>query len=394
MHESARVSKYVEGALTAIPEIYRGKAGRQIPRNARRAGHSSGDVCNPRDPRAVVPGEFPPVFGQPIVDPSSLFDGVGAIEKGQLFWDGGKSGAAHEALIKDMAERYRRTGIRPEFVPLHKFKHGFWIRKAGALFVDTTGNEKVVGPAKARKGIADVTYASISRSCPSTCQLRDAGCYAQTGKVQMTVSRLDREAKAFDLNERDVARAEAFNIVNSHLDAKGHHLPVEDTRVLRLHVSGDASTPEAARILSDAVGEWYRRSPGIIASKGYLDVPGTPRRCWSYTHAWRSVPRSAWSRVSVLGSADDFGEAKLVHGRGYAPTIVVASFEGNSKPILDPKSGIRFIKCPAQTKEQFSCVECRLCFRADWLHREGLGIAFEAHGGGAGQVKRRLKVMK
>jgi hypothetical protein len=35
-----------------------------------------------------------------------------------------------------------------------------------------------------------------------------------------------------------------------------------------------------------------------------------------------------------------------------------------------------------------------LCFRADWLHKNGLGIAFEAHGAGAGKVKRRLTMVE
>jgi hypothetical protein len=384
---------YALDALNQSPVVYRGKVGRQIPRNPRLAGHSSGDTCDPRDPRSVIPGEFPPVFGQPIVDPSNLFEDVGAVEKGYV-WEGGKSTSAHERLINEMAERYKRTGIRPEFVPLHKHKFGFWIRKAGALYVDSTINEKVVGPRKAPLGVADVTYASISRSCPSTCKLRDAGCYAQSGKVSMTVTRLDREARAFDMDGNDVARAEAFNIVNSHLDAQGRPKIIEDRRVIRLHVSGDASTDEAARTLSRAVAEWYQRSPSALAKKGFLDAPNAPRRCWSYTHAWDTVSRASWASVSVLGSVDAMSETGHAHQRGYAPALVVASFEGNSKPILDPVSGIRYLKCPAQTKENQACVRCMLCFRADWLHKNGLGIAFEAHGAGAGKVKRRLTMVE
>lgn len=394
---SARADRYVAWALSTKPTSHRGKSGLACGRKRRRAGHDSGSTaCNPRDPRAVVPGEFPPVFGQPIIDPTPMFD-VAVIEGQHIYDLKGQGGVqkAHEMLVAAMVERYRQTGIKPAFMPLQKFsKHGYWVRKPGALYVDTTGNEKVVGPSDARAGVADVTYASISRSCPMTCALKDAGCYAQSGKVSMTVSRLDREAKAFDLSATDVAQAEAFGIVNSHLDIQGNPTEIADHRVLRLHVSGDAATAQAARILNIAVRQWYERSRGEKARAGFYPddtSPKRPLRAWSYTHAWSTVPRAAWHAVSVLGSIDKISEGASAHRHGYAPAVVVDTFEGNSTPIVD--NGIRYIKCPAQTKERYSCVECRLCFSAPWLHKNKLGIAFEAHGAGAGKVRRRLRVV-
>lgn len=53
--------------------------------------------------------------------------------------------------------------------------------------------------------------------------------------------------------------------------------------------------------------------------------------------------------------------------------------------------GVKFLKCPAQTQKNAACVKCMLCFRSDWLHEMGYGIAFEAHGAGEGAVKRRLE---
>jgi hypothetical protein len=402
---SARAERYIAWALASKPVSFRGKSGLACGRKARRAGLDSGstDACNPRDPRAVIPGEFPPVFGQPIIDPSSMFD-VAVIEGQHIYDLKGQGGVqkSHTMLVDAMVERFRQTGIRPAFMPLQKFsKHGYWVRKPGALYVDTTGNEKVVGPAKdekgrpiARAGVADVTYASISRSCPMTCALKDAGCYAQSGKVSMTVSRLDREAKAFDLSAVDVAQAEAFGIVNSHLDIQGNPTEIADHRVLRLHVSGDAATAQAAAILNDAVALWYARSRGGKARTGYYPddtSPKRPLRAWSYTHAWSTVPRAAWHSVSVLGSIDKISEGAAALRHGYAPAVVVDTFNGDSAPITD--NGIKYIKCPAQTKERYSCVECRLCFSAPWLYKNKLGIAFEAHGAGAGKVRRRLRVV-
>ena len=114
-----------------------------------------------------------------------------------------------------------------------------------------------------------------------------------------------------------------------------------------------------------------------------------PRRCWSYTHAWRSVPRQVWSSVSILASIDKPSEAKQALARGYAPALVVASFDGNSTPIL--VGGVKFLKCPAQTQKNAACVKCMLCFRSEWLHSMGYGIAFEAHGAGGAAVRQRLE---
>lgn len=81
MRQDSSVAAYIERAVHETPYVYRGKTGlacgRTNPKSQRRSrlGHSAGlDACNPYDPRAVIPGEFPPVFGQPIVDPTPMFD--------------------------------------------------------------------------------------------------------------------------------------------------------------------------------------------------------------------------------------------------------------------------------------------------------------------------------
>lgn len=43
----------------------------------------------------------------------------------------------------------------------------------GALYVEDSGNSKIIGSLK-----ADATYASIAASCPNSCALKAHGCYA------------------------------------------------------------------------------------------------------------------------------------------------------------------------------------------------------------------------
>lgn len=222
-----------------------------------------------------------------------------------------------------------------------------------AIFVTESKNVKV-GPASA-------TYASIDGSCPRDCAQRNAGCYAQSGNVGIHVSRLDRNNKLRRKQDaREVAREEA-KLLYEAIRQEQHTLP------LRLHVSGDCRTKTAARIVSKAASKWGNK-------------------VWTYTHAWKRVPRSNWGNVSVLASVDRPEDIALAQEQGYAPAIVV---ETHSSPKATLMHGVKFIPCPAQTKDSVTCVSCGLCLNADRLHRDGFGIAFAAHG----VAKKRLTVI-
>lgn len=233
-----------------------------------------------------------------------------------------------------------------------------------AIFVPRTGNTKT--------GRMAVTYASIDASCPSTCKLRDAGCYAQTGYVGITTDRLNASGGA--LRPRDVARQEARLIRESF---KGGPIPWLDgaPRMLRLHVAGDARTNEAARILARAADDWLKRGGGMV---------------YTYTHAWRTVDRSSWGPVSVLASVDNLSEAREALERGYAPASVV--LEHTSDRAQRDASGVRWIPCPSQTRG-VTCADCHLCAHADTLHNGKSGVAFAVHGAQKGKAKHRLEVV-
>lgn len=223
----------------------------------------------------------------------------------------------------------------------------------GATYVRASKNAKT--------GPCDATYASL-RACPTSCQLRDNGCYAQDGHVGITVRRLDSVAAG--RSPEDIAQAEADAIDAAY---NGRRVPPTD---LRVHVSGDCATESAARLVSSAVGRWIDRGGGTA---------------WSYTHAWREVPRRAWGKVFVLGSATDPSDIPDILAQGYAPALVVAERDRVTH------HGIRFIPCPAQGDNGPTCVECRLCMDDVRLLAKNTGISFIAHGA---QKKRVLKVLQ
>ena len=220
------------------------------------------------------------------------------------------------------------------------------------FLVRDSGNEKL--------GVMSATYAPIRQTCPTSCPLRDGnGCYAEGGNVGLHMRRL--QAAADGINGDTIALLEAAEI----RDAAPH---VPAGRPLRLHVSGDASTPFRARTLADAARAW--RGP-----------------VYTYTHAWRDVPRASWGGVSVLASVESIADAKRALQAGYAPAIVVRAHPSDGRARVE--GGVRVIPCPSQTRG-VKCAECKLCFDAPRLHRIGAAIAFATHGASR---KRALRVL-
>lgn len=215
-----------------------------------------------------------------------------------------------------------------------------------ALYVSDSKNAKIASPFGVR---VDATYAGFD-SCPASCAFRTSkSCYAMMAHVGFTANRLSGSKQP-----SKIAREEASKIDASY---RGGEVPPV---LLRLHVAGDCSTKRAASIVGNAAKRWINR--------GGMGV-------WAYTHAWRTVPRSSWRSVSILGSIEDPNDAMSVIAQGYAPALVVKEL-----PAKPWKShGVTWIPCPAQLKAT-ACNLCKLCLKADKLSASKQGIAFGAHG--------------
>jgi hypothetical protein len=193
------------------------------------------------------------------------------------------------------------------------------------------------------------TYIS-QKTCPSSCPLKGNGCYAERGYTNVTLMRLEAITKELNLTARDLAIDEARGI--DKLKAEGQDL--------RMHVVGDCKTTFSALTVSAAAMRFKKRGGG---------------QPWTYTHAWRTVPRFAWRGVSVIASLHDASEGLKALQRGYAPAVVVDDFP--QKSFFD-KDGIRWINCKEQ-ENGTPCTECRLCFKDDVLKKNKMGIAFKKH---------------
>jgi hypothetical protein len=222
------------------------------------------------------------------------------------------------------------------------------VSSALAIATPLSGNEKT--------GKIAATHVGTDRTCHS-CPLKEAGCYYRTGfRTRPLDARMNEAARVQKASLTRIARAEARAI--DGLLTSGR---VQD-RPLRIHVGGDTPTAEGARIIAAAARRFSERVKGPA---------------YTYTHSWRTVPRSAWKGVSVLASIESTADGRRAIRRGYAPAVVVERFEG---PKAFERDGIKWIPCPAQTRDDVSCDSCRLCMDADALRDRGAGIAFAAHG--------------
>jgi hypothetical protein len=206
-----------------------------------------------------------------------------------------------------------------------------------AIAIDQTRNSKL--------GPMATTYAAKS-SCPDACPLKAKGaCYGHMGPPASVWKRLQNGDPVA------VAKAEAAVV-----DRLSGYLP------LRLHTLGDCSTTEAAQILA-AAAERY------IAKHG--------QGVYTFTHAWRTIPRSAWGRINVLASCETLDECRQALALDYAASIVVNQ---HSSPKLHVEDDLRMLPCLKQTERSETCLACGLCLHADKLRKSRTVIEIAAHG--------------
>ncbi len=225
-------------------------------------------------------------------------------------------------------------------------------------------NEKVVlaveKSANSKTGLVSVTYAPI-QSCPETCKFLNSGCYAQLGHCGIHLNKINKVARTRKLTRPiDIAQEEAKAIQT-----------LSGTRPLRLHVVGDCKTSLATQIVAQACKEYRQKNNQSV---------------WTYTHAWRVIPREKWGDISVLASCETISETKQAMERGYAASIVrLKEFEGSFL-----WQGIRMTACIEMTKG-ITCNQCKICFNDKKLRDNKTVVCFFPHGSRAEKAKNVIQ---
>jgi hypothetical protein len=224
-----------------------------------------------------------------------------------------------------------------------------------ATSIEISSNEKT--------GKVSCTYVS-QVSCPGDCVFKSSGCYAEAGFVAITTRRLNKVAVTEDFSLIELARQEAEAI--NKLSGK---------RLLRLHVVGDCTTDETAKIVSTAAKDYSKRGG---------------KKVWSYTHGWRTVERSSWQDVSILASVETLLDAEKAFNKGYAVALVVPVQESG----VIKKNGFKLLPCPQQLNQVKTCADCKLCTKSDFLLDSKTIITFSTHSGGKKYADQKLIVLQ
>lgn len=199
-----------------------------------------------------------------------------------------------------------------------------------------------------------LTTMTSASSCPASCALKGAGCYAEHGPTAIHWKAVEQKGLEWD---------EFCDELKRKLRGKS---------LWRHNVAGDLPT------LADGVTVSGRHMGRLAASA--RDVPG-----FTYTH--HALTKSNVLLFEVLSnvlnftvnvSADTLDAADEAFALGLPTTVVVPS---DWTGLRQTNKGNPVVICPASTHEGVTCESCRLCAKAD---RKSI-VGFPAHG-----VRRRV----
>lgn len=196
---------------------------------------------------------------------------------------------------------------------------------------------------------------SHSGTCPVSCPLKNAGCYAESGHLRMHWDRVDSGERGvtwehFLRKVQALARGVAFR-----------HNQAGD-------LVGDGSTIDRAAALEFAHAARHTR-------------------CWTYTH-YEPTPENAETirlmnrQITVNVSTNNLDEADAAKALGL-PTVVVVPIDAVSG--VTPQ-GNRLVICPEQT-HALTCDKCMLCYK------KGPGrpiVGFRVHGSSKHKLQARI----
>lgn len=190
------------------------------------------------------------------------------------------------------------------------------------------------------------TYRRVGKTCPTSCEFLESGCYAKSGRVALSNNR--------DQGDRESA-VRAFMV--------GAVSALRKNKLVRIHVSGDFGS-------NNKVDHEYVHSISEVAEE-LKRLAGVPYVGWGYTHFrpghWADLLRESGVALRESGKEGMWG-------------AVVRS----SRKLR--KAG-EFI-CPAQLSEHMNCNNCRLCWE-----RPDLTVVFLPEGVPSTRtsVQRRLE---
>lgn len=195
---------------------------------------------------------------------------------------------------------------------------------------------------------------SENTTCPSTCPLKDKGCYARYGMT--------------GLHWRNLPDSWAVGM------EKVRALPNKST--IRYGVAGDLPG-ESDKIDGKKLNELLD-SVGNNTLYAYTHKPILNHK-FAKQNAKLIKEANSKDNITINLSADSLHEADEMAELQIAPVVVVVP-ENSPNTLFTPK-GRKVIACPQQNNAKITCASCRLCMK-----KRGVIIGFKAHGSGKNKI--------
>jgi len=213
------------------------------------------------------------------------------------------------------------------------------------LLVNQSENRKV--------GKIAVSYSSPD-TCPQACPLKTSGCYSKSGPSLLAWKRTENPAKSLSWDEF-LAKLRK----------------VEAGRLFRHNIAGDLPGlgDRLDLGLFEELVKAARHLKGFCYTHRPLDLP----------EERETIKAANASGFTINLSADNLQEADRKAALGIAPVVTLCPSDPASVPSHTPQ-GRRLIICPAQTKDDVTCMSCRLCARAGTAEKPRVIVGFLAHG--------------
>lgn len=225
-------------------------------------------------------------------------------------------------------------------------------------------SDKLSGNAKTGPMVVTTTGA---QTCPPTCPLRGAGCYAEMGSLALHWRKVTSGERGFSdwYQFVDVLTSTLTVWRKRAATSYWRHNQAGDLPSL---ASGGVDTAIAIADLDNASAE-----AGV--------------RGFTYTHhaithtIAAAIKASRFFTVNVSCETGEQVDAAIARG---LPAVVVV--QSDAPKVTRTPAGNRIVVCPAQVREDVSCVSCGLCARKD----RDYAIGFRAHGARWKAIDRSL----
>ena len=211
----------------------------------------------------------------------------------------------------------------------------------------------------AKTGPIAVSTSSKS-TCPDDCPLKDAGCYAGNGPLNLHWQKVTNGERGVSFDDF-LLQVQALPINSEYRHNQAGDLPGEH---------GQIDAPKLARLAATT----------------------KKRKLKAFTYSHYNVLANLNNRLAIKQANDDgfiinlsannITEVDTLLNLKIAPVAVIMPL--NSKKITYTAQGNKVVICPAQTNEKTTCLDCMLCAKND----RKFTIGFLPHGTGAKKAAR------